>query len=68
MNAMLDISCETCKHWGRETSGTNMRECLNPKLNGDEQGDDCLYGAGMYKEGALIKTGPAFGCIHHETP
>ncbi len=63
-------TCDTCKFWGwQEDRKLNRKRCENSSLGDDRDAmrDDGLLAQGLYEDGAVIETGPKFGCVHHES-
>ena len=63
--------CKTCKYWPplkEETYGSLFRYCKHPKCDqmGSEAELDRLIPEDANGYQSFIKTGPDFGCIHHE--
>jgi len=71
-------TCKTCKWWDVElpqgespkrdgSYGTPIyRECLHPKLDGNDVDDFDGAQAASIDGYSEIRSGPDFGCIHHD--
>jgi hypothetical protein len=61
-------TCDTCRFWdGPDSLINGYGHCQNDKLQADDLGypTDGLSG-GEPAECTSIRTGPKFGCIHHQ--
>ena len=65
-------TCSTCKHWGNDRTETTYvhKGCCSSKVRGVERiekreigEDEVIIDADI---GGWMRTGPLFGCIHHE--
>lgn len=61
-------TCETCKHWkSPDRENTLYGICNAPSLDYEaEEKPDGASPEDTYRYHAYFKTGPKFGCIHHE--
>lgn len=62
-------TCDTCKHWGTGSWGSNLDVSACGKLETEPAAHDIKPDSAyaVDKQGmAGFMTGPKFGCIHHE--